>query len=109
MKRLFLSLLLLLSLSSLSGLYAEVILTDEEAAELDETIDTLGMVLQEQQTTISDLKNLNEEQQTLLNEQETKINELNSSLRKQKIYSVMRSILIAISSLGIGVLIGLLI
>ena len=109
MKRLFLSLLLLLSLSSLSGLYAEVILTDEEATELDETIDTLEMVLQEQQTTISDLKNLNEEQQTLLNEQENKISELNSSLRKQKIYSVMRSILIAVSSLGIGVLIGLLI
>ena len=106
MKRLVGALVLLLCLSF--GLYGEVTLSDEQAMELEETLDELEAILQEQQTTISDLESQNNEQQKLLETQKNKISELNTLYEKQKTSSVLRLIATAISSLAVGLLIGLL-
>lgn len=107
--------LLLVFLLSSSVVYADVVLTDEQATELDQTLTQLETILKEQETTISDLQKQNDElqsdsenKQVLLNEQQTKIEEANNSLRRHRIFSVLQSILTAIISCGVGILIGLL-
>ena len=107
--------LLLVFLLSSSVVYADVVLTDGQATELDQTLTQLETILKEQETTISDLQKQNNElqndsenKQVLLNEQQTKIEEANNSLRRHRIFSVLQSILTAIISCGVGILIGLL-
>jgi uncharacterized coiled-coil protein SlyX len=82
--------------------------SDEQAQELEATLDELETILKEQQATISDLESQNNEQQNLLQEQENKMNELNDLYEKQETSSVMRLILTGLSSLAVGLLIGLL-
>ena len=106
-KKLSLGLLLVFLFSS-SAVYADVVLTDEQAQELEQTLDELETILKEQQTTINDLESQNSEQQSLLQEQENKMNELNDLYEKQETSSVMRLILTGLSSLAVGLLIGLL-
>lgn len=113
-KKLLLGLLLVFLFLS-SAVYADVVLTDEQATELDQTLTELKTVLEEQETTISDLQKQNSElqndsenKQALLNEQQTKIEEANSSLSEHERSSVLQSILTAIISCGVGILIGLL-
>lgn len=113
-KKLLLGLLLVFLFSS-PVLYADVVLTDEQADELDQTLTELKTVLEKQETTINDLKKQNEQllidsenKQILLDEQNQKLNEASSSLKRHKISSVLQSILTAIISCGVGILIGLL-
>ena len=113
-KKLLLGLLLVFLFLS-SAAYADVVLTDEQATELDQTLTELEAILKEQETTIDDLQKQNSELQTdsenkqaLLNEQQTKIEEANSSLKRHRISSVLQGILTAIISCGVGILIGLL-
>jgi peptidoglycan hydrolase CwlO-like protein len=115
MKKYWLLSVLLLLLSGSSGLYADVILTDEQAAELDQTLDELATISEKQKTRISDLEmrnselenQLNElekqaqERQNLLTEQEKTIKEAKSLYRKQNLFSVLRNVLI---SIGVGLL-----
>lgn len=89
------------------GLYADVVMTDEQAAELDQTLDQLETVLKEQKTEIKNLQAIIDEQQTLCDEQTNEIKTLKTSSRKQGIFSVLRSILISICSCGVGILIGI--
>ena len=114
MKR-FLVLLLWLLALSVPYLSAEVVLTDQQAAELDQTLDQLETVLKQQDAEIVTLKQQNEELQTLseskqqlLNEQDETIKMLKSSSRKQGIFSVLRNVLISIVSIAGGILIGLI-
>ena len=97
------------------GLYAEVVLSDEQAMELEATLDELEKISTEQQTTINNLKKQNRELETQLNElkqqsenkekildeQKETLNEAKSSSKRQGISSVLRSILI---SIGVGIL-----
>ena len=106
---------LLLSLLLSSDLFATVVLTDEQADELDQTLTELKTVLEKQEMTINDLKKQNEQllidsenKQILLDKQNQKLDEANSSLKRHKISSVLQSILTAIISCGVGILIGLL-
>ena len=99
--------LLLLLLGS-SGLYADVTLTDEQAAELDQTLDELETTLKAQNEEIVDLKMQNEQlqndsesKQKQLDEQDETIKEAKSSYRKQNLFSILRNILI---SIGVGLL-----
>lgn len=122
MKRYWLLLSLLLLFSVSSGLYADVILTDEQAAELDQTLDELEMISEKQKTRISNLEMQNaelenqlnglekqaQERQDLLEEQEKTINEAKSSYRKQNLSSVLRNILISLCMGVIGFIAGVL-
>jgi chromosome segregation ATPase len=99
-KKLSLGLFLVFLLSS-SVVYADVVLTDEQAQELDQTLDELETVLKEQQTTINDLE-------TTCEQQRTKINELKDSLEEQNKSSVKQNILTVTISVLVGVLIGML-
>ena len=106
---------LVLAFCLLSGLSAEVILTDEQAAELDETLTQLEITLNEQATTINDLKTQNEQlqddsknKQKQLDEQNKTIKTLSSSYKKRNIFSILQNILIAIVSCAGGILIGFL-
>lgn len=99
---------LLVLLSGSFGLYADVILTDEQAVELDQTLDELETTLKAQNEEIENLKMQNEQlqndsesKQKQLNEQEKTIKEAKSSYRKQGLFSVLRNILI---SIGVGLL-----
>ena len=106
---------LLVLLSGSFGLYADVILTDEQAVELDQTLDELATISEKQKTRISNLETRNnelenqlnelekqaQERQNLLMEQEKTIKEAKSSYRKQNLFSVLRNILI---SIGVGLL-----
>lgn len=113
-KKLLLGLFLVFLLSS-SAVYADVVLTDEQAQELDQTLDELEIVLKEQQTTISDLEKQNEllkndsmNKQKSLDEQKNKINDLETSLEEQKKSSLMHGILTVVISFLIGAVIGLM-
>ena len=99
-KKLSLGLLLVFLFLS-SAVYADVVLTDEQAAELDQTLTELETVLNEQQTTIDDLE-------TTCEKQETTINELKTSLDEQKKFSLTHDILIVVISFLIGAIIGLM-
>ena len=106
---------LLLLLSGSSGLYADVILTDEQAAELDQTLDELETTLKEQDEEIANLKMQNEQlqndsesKQKQLNEQDETIKEAKSSYRKQNLFSILRNILISIGAGLLGFAIGIL-
>lgn len=94
---------LLLSLFLCSwALSADVVLTDEQAQELEQTLGELETILQEQQMTIN-------EQESLIEQQQTRMNELKTSLEEQETSSVKQSILLGLTSLCIGLLLGLLI
>ena len=113
---------LVLSLCLSFGLYGEVILTDEQATELEQTLDELEKTLGEQATLINDLKTQNskletqletlktqdEERTNLLEQQKTTLNEANDSYAKRETSWIMRLIATATSSLAVGLLIGLL-
>lgn len=99
MKRLLGALALFLLLSS--ALYSEVVLTDEQAQELDQALTELETVLTEQQTTIEDL-------QTTCDEQEKTINELNNSLDEHDKSWMKRSVIAAVISFLLGAIIGLM-
>ena len=95
--------------------YSEVVLTDQQAEELDQTLDQLETTLKMQDEEIATLKQQNEELQTLsenkqelLNEQDEEIKTLRSSYKKQNIFSILRNVLISICSCGVGILIGLI-
>lgn len=105
---------LLVLLSGSFGLYADVILTDEQAVELDQTLDELETTLKAQNEEIENLKMQNEQlqndsesKQKQLNEQDETIKEAKSSYRKQNLFSVLRNILISICSICAGILIGI--
>lgn len=113
-KKHLLGVLVLLLLSS-SALYSEVILTDEQAAELNQTLDELNatlttqkQTLEEQQTIIESQQMTIEEQESLIEQQQNRTTELKALLEKQRTSSIMRSILTVISSVAVGLLIGLL-
>lgn len=115
MLRLSRVLLLLCAFCLPFGMYADVTLTDEEAEELDTTLDELETTLKMQDEEIVTLKLQNEELQTLsenkqklLDEQDKEIKTLNSSLRRQNIFSILRNILIAVISCAGGLLVGIL-
>lgn len=115
MKKYWLLFVLLLSLSARYGLYADVILTDEQATELETTLNELETALKTQDEEITNLKMQNEQlqndsksKQQQLDEQNETINKLNSSYKRQNIFSILRNILIAIVSGAGGLLIGLL-
>ena len=108
MKRYWPLLALLLLFSSPLGLYADVTLTDQQAQDLNQTLDELEEVLKMQSEEITDLKMQNEQlqndsesKQKQLDEQEETIKEAKSSYRKQNLFSVLRNILI---SIGVGLL-----
>lgn len=108
--------LFLVSLLSSSAVYADVVFTDEQAQELDQTLDELETVLKEQQTTINDLGKQNEllkndsmNKQKSLDEQKNKINDLETSLEEREKSSVLRVMLTATISVLIGLVVGLLI
>ena len=115
MKKYWLLFALLLLLSGSSGMYADVILTDQQAEELEATLDELEKISIEQQTTINNLKKQNSEleshlielekqandRQNLLNQQDETLKEAKSSSARQGIFSILRNILI---SLGIGII-----
>ena len=110
------SLLCLLLLCLSYGLHAEIVLSDSQAAELEQTLDELEIVIQEQQTTIDDLRMQNEllltqsqNKQNLLTEQEKKINELNDSLDELEKSSVKQNALMITISVMVGIIIGVLI
>ena len=100
MKKYWLLLVLLVSFSLPSGLYADVILTDDQAMELDQTLDELETTLKLQDKTLT-------EQQMTIDEQEKTINELNSLYKRQRASSVLHSVLTAIVSCLVGIGIGL--
>ena len=107
--------LLLVFLFLSSAVYADVVLTDEQAQELDQTLTELETVLNEQETTINDLEKQNEllkndstNKQKLLDEQKNKINDLETSLEEQKKSSLTHGILTVVISFLIGALIGLM-
>lgn len=106
---------LLLLLSGSSGLYADVVLTDQQAEELDETLTQLETTLKEQDEEIANLKMQNEQlqndsesKQKQLNEQDETIKEAKSSYRKQNLFSILRNILISIGAGLLGFAIGIL-
>lgn len=108
MKKYWSLFVLLLLLSGSSGMYADVTLTDQQAEELDETLTQLETTLKAQDEEIANLKTQNEQlqndsesKQKQLNEQDETIKTLNSSYRKQNLFSILRNILI---SLGIGII-----
>lgn len=123
MKNYFAPLLLVLLLCLPSGLYADVILTDEQAQELDLTLTELQQTSIEQETTISNLQKRNSEleaqlselkqqsgnKEQILIEQETTLDEGKHLLTEPDLSFTLRSILISIllfiSGLGIGFLI----
>lgn len=114
MKKYRLLFVLLVLLSGSFGLYADVILTDEQAVELDQTLDELETTLKAQNEEIENLKMQNEQlqndsesKQKQLNEQDETIKEAKSSYRKQNLFSVLRNILISICSICAGILIGI--
>ena len=114
MKRYWPLLALLLLFSSPLGLYADVILTDEQAEELDQTLDELETTLKAQNEEIANLKMQNEQlqndsesKQKQLNEQDETIKEAKSSYKKQNIFSILQNILISICSICAGILIGI--
>lgn len=95
------------------GLYADVVLTDQQYQELDDTLTQLGTTLTEQNKEIVILKQQNEELQTLsdskqkqLDEQQKEIDKAKSSYKRHNIFSILQSILVAIVSLFTGGLIG---
>lgn len=95
------------------GLYADVVLTDQQYQELDGTLTQLQNTLTAQDGEIVTLKLRNEELQTLsdskqkqLDEQQKEINKAKSSYKRHNIFSILQSILIAIVSLFTGGLIG---
>lgn len=95
------------------GLYADVVLTDQQYQELDDTLTQLETTLKTQDEEIETLKQQNEELQTLsdskqkqLDEQQKEINKAKSSYRRRNIFSILQSILIAIVSLFTGGLMG---
>jgi len=92
---------LLLLLSASSGLYADVTLTDEQATELNQTLDELETTLKMQDETLV-------KQQQTIEQQEKTISELKTSYKKQSLYSAVQNILIAIVSAIGGALIALL-
>lgn len=102
MKKYWLLLVLLALFSLPSGMYAEVILTDEQATELDQTLDELATTLKLQDKTLT-------EQQMTIEKQEKTINELNSSYKKQNIFWVLRSALVTVISFLVGIGVGMLI
>lgn len=115
MKRYWPLLALLLLLSSPLGLYADVILTDEQAEELDQTLDELETTLKAQNEEIANLKMQNEQlqndsesKQKQLNEQDETIKEAKSSYKKQNIFSILRNILISIGAGLLGFAAGVL-
>ena len=115
MKRYWLLLALLLLFSSPLGLYADVILTDEQAEELDQTLDELETTLKVQNEEIANLKMQNEQlqndsesKQKQLNEQDETIKEAKSSYKKQNIFSILRNILISIGAGLLGFAAGVL-
>lgn len=106
---------LLLLLSGSSGLYADVTLTDEQAAELDQTLDELETTLKAQNEEIVDLKTQNEQlqndsesKQKQLDEQDETIKTLSSSYKKQNLFSILRNILISIVAGLLGFATGVL-
>lgn len=120
----YLRLLLLLPLFLAPyGLFADVTLTDEQAQELEATLDELETISQEQQKIIDDLKTQNNELKNQLTELKQQSNERENLLDSQKetldeaknastrlaIFSVLRNILIAVISCGVGIIIGLFI
>lgn len=122
MRKYWLPFVLAFLLLGSSGLYAEVILTDVEAKELEETLDALETNLIEQQQTISDLRMRNEElenhltelekqadeRQNLSDEQETIIKTAKSSWIKRNLFSLVHDILISIGFGIVGLLVGML-
>ena len=115
MKRYWPLLVLLLLFSSPLGLYADVILTDEQAEELDQTLDELETTLKAQNEEIANLKMQNEQlqndsesKQKQLNEQDETIKEAKSSYKKQNIFSILRNILISIGAGLLGFAAGVL-
>ena len=114
MKRYWPLLALLLLFSSPLGLYADVTLTDQQAQDLNQTLDELEEVLKKQNEEITDLKMQNEQlqidsenKQKLLDEQENVIAEAKSSYKKQSVFSILQNILISICSICAGILIGI--
>ena len=128
MKRYWPLLALLLLFSSPLGLYADVTLTDQQAQDLNQSLDELEEVLKMQSEEITDLKKQNEQlqidsenkqkqneqlqadsenKQKLLDEQENIIAEAKSSYKKQSVFSILQSILISICSICAGILIGI--
>lgn len=115
MKKYWSLFVLLLLLSGSSGLYADVVLTDQQAEELDQTLDELETTLKEQDEEIANLKMQNEQlqndsesKQKQLNEQDETIKEAKSSYRKQNLFSILRNILISIGAGLLGFAIGIL-
>ena len=115
MKKYWSLFVLLLLLSGSSGLYADVILTDQQAEELDETLTQLETTLKAQNEEIANLKMQNEQlqndsesKQKQLNEQDETIKEAKSSYRKQNLFSILRNILISIGAGLLGFAIGIL-
>ena len=92
MKKYWLLFVLPLLLLASSGLYADVILTDEQAAELDETLTQLEITLKTQNEEITNLKMQNEQlqndsknKQKQLDEQNETIRTLSSSYKKPRV------------------------
>ena len=115
MKKYWLLFVLLLLLSGSSGLYADVILTDEQAEELDQTLDELETTLKAQNEEIANLKMQNEQlqndsesKQKQLNEQDETIKEAKSSYKKRNIFSILLNILISIGAGLLGFATGVL-
>ena len=105
-KRLLGALALYLLLSS--GLWSEVVLTDEQAQELDQTLTELETVLQEQKKTLDEQQTVISEQQITIEQQQGKMSELNNLLEEQEKSSLMHDILKVTISVLVGLLIGLM-
>jgi len=106
---------LVLSLCLSSGLWSEVVLSDEQAVELEGTLDELDATLKTQQQTLDEQQIIIDRQQTtieeqanLIEQQQSRTNELKALLDERETSSILRLIVTAISSLAVGLLIGLL-
>ena len=113
-KRLLLGLLLVFLFLS-SAAYADVVLSDEQAMELEETLDELDATLKTQQQTLDEQQIVIDRQQTtieeqanLIEQQQSRTDELKALLDERETSSILRLIVTAISSLAVGLLIGLL-